>query len=228
MKVQKLLLAAAVWAAIVTVPVISFAQHHDLTHDQPAQEDAVVEFGVAPTGPLGPPPCIQSGTGIGGPTDPCAYKNHHLTPVEVTILKGGQVEFDVHGGGHSVAIYKVSNDTTRDELGQFLCAGMDPATIADPADHVCNLLTSNSDASHSIADGEGDVVIVAATNPPDGQVLYAPGRLMSANAVADGRFVTYRFLKTGRYLVICMSRTHFLNNWMFGFVNVVGGDEEEE
>ena len=31
-----------------------------------------------------------------------------------------------------------------------------------------------------------------------------------------------QFLKTGRYLVICMNRTHFLNDWMFGFVNVTG------
>jgi hypothetical protein len=25
--------------------------------------------------------------------------------------------------------------------------------------------------------------------------------------------------------VICMNRVHFLNDWMFGFVNVVGGDD---
>jgi hypothetical protein len=37
---------------------------------------------------------------------------------------------------------------------------------------------------------------------------------------SDGQLITYRFLKTGRYLVICMNRTHFLNDWMFGFVNV--------
>jgi len=30
------------------------------------------------------------------------------------------------------------------------------------------------------------------------------------------------FLKTGRYLVLCMNRVHFLNDWMFGFVNVTG------
>ena len=42
---------------------------------------------------------------------------------------------------------------------------------------------------------------------------------------ANGQLLTYRFLKTGRYLVICMNRVHSLNDWMFGFVNVVGGDE---
>jgi len=29
-----------------------------------------------------------------------------------------------------------------------------------------------------------------------------------------------------RYLVICMNRTHFLNDWMFRFVNVAGGDDD--
>ena len=36
--------------------------------------------------------------------------------------------------------------------------------------------------------------------------------------------VQYRFEKTGRYLVICINRNHFINDGMFGFVDVVGGD----
>jgi len=28
-------------------------------------------------------------------------------------------------------------------------------------------------------------------------------------------------------LVICVNRTHFLNDWMFGFVNVVGGGDRD-
>jgi hypothetical protein len=69
---------------------------------------------------------------------------------------------------------------------------------------------------------------------------YVPGRLMSAGGVqflnggtipagattpSDGQLVTYQFLKTGRYLIICINRSHSLNDWMFGFVNVVGGDD---
>ena len=38
-------------------------------------ESAAVDFGVFPSGPLGPLPCLQSGP-IGGPTDPCSYKLH--------------------------------------------------------------------------------------------------------------------------------------------------------
>jgi hypothetical protein len=111
----------------------------------------------------------------------------------VTILKGGEVTFQIHGGGHAMAIYEVSKDTTRDELGQFLCAGVDPATIptTSPLSHVCNGTTpagaSNAAAQHLILDGHGDVVIVAAENVtnvhPDNRVWSEPGRLMSAGGI---------------------------------------------
>jgi hypothetical protein len=236
----KLILVVAIIAAI---PLASFPQHGkgngDLTHQHPAVPDASVDFGVLPLDPIGPPPCIQSGAGIGGPTDPCAYQLHHLTPEEVTVLKGGQVTFQIHGGGHAFAIYEVSKNTTRDELGQFLCAGDDPGTIANPAFHVCNLSASNANAVHNVADGHGDIVIAVDPNitnaHPDNRVWFEPGRLTSAGGqqflnggtipagpTSNGQLITYRFLKTGRYLVICMNRTHFLNDWMFGFVNVTG------
>jgi hypothetical protein len=99
------------------------------------------------------------------------------------------------------------------------------------------LSATNANAAHVVTDGHGDVVIVASpsatTLHPDNRVWYDPGRLMSAGghqflAGADnpaGQLITYQFLKTGRYLVICMNRVHFLNDWMFGFVNVVGGSD---
>jgi hypothetical protein len=233
-----------VCATVLMLPLIGWAQHGDLTHEQPATTDAVVDFGVLPNGPIGSAQqgCLQSGA-IGGPADPCSYKLHHLTPEEVTIQKAGQVTFQIHGGGHAFAIYEVSKNTTRDELGQFLCPGNDPGTAPTSADHPCNLSVPNANAIHNIADGKGDVVIVASTGGgthPANRVWYEPGRLMSAggqqflnggaNAVVGppavaaqpGQLLTYRFLKTGRYLVICMNRVHFLNDWMFGFVNVVG------
>jgi hypothetical protein len=231
-----------VFVVIAAVPVVSFTQRGagpgDLTHVQPAVPNASVDFGVLPLAPIGPAPCLQSGA-IGGPADPCSYKLHHLIPEEVTILTGGQVTFQIHGGGHGLAIYEVSRDTTRDEVGQFLCAGTDPETIADPNNHVCNLLASNANAAHNVLDGHDDVVIAVSPNitnaHPDNRVWSEPGRLMSvggrqflnggtipAGTNSDGQLVTYRFLKTGRYLVICMNRTHFLNDWMFGFVNVTG------
>ncbi len=225
-------------AGLVAAPLVLLAQNGDLAQQQPATPDANVDFGVLPTAPLGPLPCLQSGA-IGGPADPCSYKLHHLTPEEVTIQKGGEVTLQIHGGGHAMAIYEVSKNTTRDDLGQFLCSGEDPETIGDPTQHRCNLLAANADAEHTIVDGKGDVVIVASANVtnahPDNRVWYPPGRLMSAGGfqflnpgtipagpTSNGQLITYRFLKTGRYLVHCMNRTHFLNDWMFGFVNVVG------
>jgi hypothetical protein len=242
--------ALLICAAMLT-PVVLGAQKGDLTHGQAAHQDAAVDFGVLPTGPLGPPPCIQVSVPpnvIGGPTDPCHYKNHVLTPEEVTVVKGGEVTFQIHGGGHAMAIYEVSKNTTRDQIGQFLCPGADPATIGDPLSHPCNGATAagiaNAAAGHTIEDGKGNVVIVAAPNPavppntavhPDNRVWSVPGRLMSAGGQqflnggavtppAPGQLVTYQFLKTGRYLVVCINRSHLLNDWMFGFVNVVGGN----
>lgn len=230
-------LVAVVWTTVVMLPVMGWAQQADLAHHHPAVRDAAVDFGVLPTGPLGPPPCLQEGA-IGGPLDPCGYKLHNLTPEEVTILEGGLVTFQIHGGGHAMAIYEVSRSTTRDELGQFLCPGLDPADIEDPMDHLCNQSGPNASEGHRIRDGRGKVVIVAAPNVtnvhPDNRVWYEPGQLMSAGGhqflvggtipagpTSNGQLITYRFLETGRYLVICMNRSHFLNDWMFGFVNVV-------
>jgi hypothetical protein len=238
MRFRLLLVAAAV---LVAVPLVVLAQNGDVTQQQAPTPDAHVDFGVLVTAPIGPAPCAQ--TGFGGPADLCSYKLHFLDPEEVTILKGGQVTFQIHGGGHAMAIYEVSKNTTRDDVGQLLCAGDDPHTIDDPTQHPCNLSGSNANGEHIISDGKGDVVIVASTNPnppgahPDNRVWYEPGRLMSAGGVqflnggttsptgtgpTGGQLITYRFLKTGRYLVHCMNRTHFLNDWMFGFVNVSG------
>lgn len=231
---------ALIAAALVAAPLVVVAQNGDLTHQQPATPNANVDFGVLPPGPLGPAPCLQSGA-IGGPNDPCSFKLHHLTPEEVTIEKGGQVTFQIHGGGHAMAILEVSKDTTRDDIGHLLCGDADPTRMTDPAEHAdCNLSAQSNDP-HTISDGKGDVVIEVSTATPtsvhpDNRVWSEPGRLMSAGGVqflnggaaptgtgpTGGQLITYRFLKSGRYLVHCMNRVHFLNDWMFGFVNVTG------
>jgi len=113
--------------------------------------------------------------------------------------------------------------------------------MTDPAEHAdCNL-SPQSNNPRNILDGKGNVVIevsaaTATSAHPDNRVWSEPGRLMSAGGVqflnggtvptgtgpTGGQLITYRFLKTGRYLVHCMNRVHFLNDWMFGFVNVTG------
>jgi len=225
-------LAVVLFATVLMLPPVGHAQ-------QGAVTDAAVDFGVFVSAPIPGTGCAT--TGFGGPNDPCSYKLHHLTPEEVTIAKGGQVTFQVHGGGHGFALYEVSKNTTREGIGELLCPGADPSTITDPALHTCNLSAANANALHNIADGKGDIVIVAAAvagvGHPHNRVWSEPGRLMSVGGqqflpgdainattgvVTPGQLLSYRFLKTGRYLVICMNRVHFLNDWMFGFVNVVG------
>ena len=107
-----------------------------------------------------------------------------------------------------------------------------------------HLLAANADAPHTVLDGKNRVVIVAEANltntHPNNRVWSEEDRLMSAGAfqflnggtipagpTSNGQLLTYRFLETGRYLVICMNRVHFLNDWMFGFVNVVGGGHDD-
>ncbi len=49
---------AAVGIAVALMPVTGWAQKGDLTHEHAATPSAEVGFGVFPTGPLGPPPCV--------------------------------------------------------------------------------------------------------------------------------------------------------------------------
>jgi hypothetical protein len=228
--------------ALLVVPIAAFAQDDS---QKPAPTSATVDFGVLPTGPLGVPGSGCAQAGVGGPLDPCSYKIHHLTPEEVTIKQGGEVTFQIHGGGHGFAIYEVSKDTTREELGQYLCKGEDPNGIEHPSLHVCNLSAVNADAEHTVKDGQGKVVLIARENltgapgtHPDNRVWSPEDRLSSAGgmqflnggtipagATSNGQLITYQFKKNGRYLVLCINRVHFLNDWMFGFVNVTGEEQ---
>jgi hypothetical protein len=234
---RALVVAACTLAAATSSSLL--AQTPDPHRQAGPPATAAVDFGILPVGPVGAAPCLQSG-GIGGPADPCAYKLHALFPDEVTVRKGGEVTFQIHGGGHGLAIYEVDTRTSRDEVGQFLCPGFDPFTIQDPALHPCNLNAANANAEHIVKDPKDRVILVAAANNtnayPENRVWYEPGRLMSAGGhqflaggnvpagpTSNGQLLTYRFLAPGRYLVICMNRAHFLNDWMFGFVNVEGG-----
>src|SRR5262245_58754137 len=203
--------------AVLAIPAAGFGQSNS---QKPPATSANVDFGVLPTGPIGGPElgCIQTGTGIGGPADPCSYMLHHLTPEETTIKQGGEVTFQIHGGGHGFAIYEVSKDTTREELGQYLCKGDDPEHITDPTLHVCNLLAANADAAHEVKDGHGQVVIAAPANitnvHPDNRVWSPEDRLVSsggmqflnggtipAGPTSNGQLITYQFTKNGRYVV---------------------------
>jgi hypothetical protein len=97
-----------------------------------------------------------------------------------------------------------------------------------------------------VKDGQGKVVLVAQRNlsgapgvhpqnrvwsPEDrlvssGGMQFLNGGTIPAGSTSNGQLITYQFLKNGRYVVLCINRVHFLNDWMFGFVNVTGeGDQ---
>jgi len=59
-----------------------------------------------------------------------------------------------------------------------------------------------------------------------GSVIGVPTATPPVVAAAGNR-IRVEFKKTGRYLVICMNRAHSLNDHMFGFVNVVGDDDDD-
>src|SRR4029453_12098865 len=154
MKRQLLLTAFLVAAAIVAAPLAPFAKQGNDTHRPPAPAGASVDFGVLPVGPLGPPPCVQenpvppaTGPVIGGASGPLGFTLHILPPEKTTIRTPGEVTFQIPGVVHSIAMYRVDKHTTRDEVGQFLCPGEDPAD--NPDFHPC--LTagpSNASAGH--------------------------------------------------------------------------------
>ena len=158
--------------------------------------------------------------------------------------------FIVNGGGHGVAIYPVANKTTRADIAADLCQGPPGSREDDRVARatVCNAVTGTANLAYQLTDAKNDIVVevpanVANNNPrvddqvrtllgTSGQIPYSPERkdgafLAGTNAANDapGNRIQYRFLKTGRYLVICMNRGHALNDHMFGFVNVVGDDE---
>lgn len=184
-----------------------------------------------------------------------AAATHFLQPVggvkdgEATIFKDGTVTFRVNGGGHGVSVYKVSKDTTREDIigaGDGLCPTRSlPCTAAFVA------------APHVITDGHGNVVIDIGANPPFGRVDDADRVIVGTTALIPdgldangnpiqiagifhqgttaatatptrlvGEQIRVKFTKNGRYLVICMNRGHSINDHMFSFVNVVGDDDD--
>lgn len=211
MNSRLVVLTATVWAVVATVFIGATPNQKDLT-DKPAVQDAVVDFGY-PVHPQPPAPA-----------------HHILNPGEVTIFKGGTVTFTMHGTGHGVAIYPVSKNTTRADISEDLCQGVFGSESPDPL--ACNVPNATAALPYSITDGDGRVVIDIAEFPTQRQVDSTPGQLISAGGLPGvlltgstlttrGSQVRYRFAGDGRYLVICINRVHSINDWMFGFVNVV-------
>jgi hypothetical protein len=256
-------------------------------NDKKPSQETIVNFGQ-------PQPQTPDGAPVG------AAVTHFLDPEDVTISKDSILTLVVNGGGHGIAIHPVSKDTTRANIAEDLCDGLNNETgfanrIADrrarfakcnntvpsvpPAPPVTTvvvtpavidgfpvLVTGTGNLDYTITDGDGDVIIhtgfnvnfpatatvpaIVKDNPrvddPDHTVRHfatsgrAPagesaataanraGGFLTGSGAAPGNRLQVRFHKPGRYLIICMNRGHALNDHMFGFVNVVGDDDEDK
>lgn len=164
---------------------------------------------------------------FGDPVSLAGTANQVVVPDDATVRSGGTVTFVVNGGGHGLAIYPVSKNTTREDITAQLCP-------QDAVTRAC-LDPTFANADHTIRDGKDNVVIVTGTNPPFQRVDDPTDRLLAtstqignlagvfltgATATTTGTQLQVRFEKSGRFLVVCMNRSHYLASWMFGFVNV--------
>jgi plastocyanin len=184
--------------------LLLMAVHRAYAQDIPM--DAVVQFGPAHPQPAPP-------------------GNHVLDPNEVTIRRGGTVTFQVNGGGHGVAIYEVEAKTTRADIIADLC----PNGPGGPC------VGATADPAREITDADAAVVVEIEAFRGVPSYDYAPGSLLraiggtgvflngstAATPPAPGVRLAHRFTDSGRFLVICMNRFHAVNDYMFGFVNVV-------
>lgn len=209
---SRLPMLTATMCAVLLTAFVGATTHQDQTERNLPVQDAVVQFGH----PVHP--------------QPPAPDNHILDPNDVTIFKGGTVTFTMNGPGHGFAIYPVSKNTTRAHIAEDLCQGGAGAQSPDPT--TCNVTNATAALPYTITDGDGRVVIDIAEFPTQRGVDSRPGQLLSAGggpgvfltgstATTRGNQVRYRFAEDGRYLVVCINRVHTINDWMFGFVNVV-------
>jgi hypothetical protein len=150
------IVVGAVLALIVAFPTVGRADDKE----KQAASGAVVHFGQ-------PQPQTPDPAPVG------IAVTHFLLPDDVTIRKGGTVTFVVNGGGHGIAIHRVSKNTTRDEIAEDLCQG--GANDADRRGRaaVCNgtaktlvnvngtnvLVTGTQNLDYSITDGKDNLII---------------------------------------------------------------------
>ena len=262
-------------AVVAALTVVGRADDH-----HKVAQDATVHFAM----PQPQPP--QAGV----PGSPDNAATHFLLPDDVTIRKGGTVNFIVNGGGHGIAIHEVNKKTTREDIAEDLCQGPAGSDEADrrARNTVCNatiqnpvmvggatiLLNGTENLNYQLTDGKGRLVVepgfnINAANSGQTAVVIAnprvddpensnrllatsgasPGDASNPAAIANNRAggflagtafnpaaippvatpgirLQVQFNRTGRYLVVCMNRAHLLNDHMFGFVSVVGGDDD--
>src|SRR3954453_23042446 len=145
MRGRRFVLATALMfvAAFGVRSAVSAKDKDDKNKTPPAAavQDATVHFGQHQI--QTPEPNPPAGNGAG------ASVTHFLFPEEVTIVKGGTVNFIVNGGGHGIAIHEVSKKTTREDIAEDLCDGNNDETGLgnEKADRKAGFLVCNNVAA---------------------------------------------------------------------------------
>lgn len=228
---------SAALALAVGLPAAGRADHNDQTA---AVQDAVVDF--AQPQPQGSPAAV---THFLLPDDVDVLKGGTVT----FVVNGGG-----HGVAIYPVAKKTTRDDIAADLCQGGANEADRlgrSAVCNGTIVTASGIIGTQNLHYQVIDGKDNLVIdvpentAATPNPrvddPTDRLLATSGAIPGATGVnpagaflvgttpagAAGNRIQYRFLKTGRYLVICMNRSHSMNDHMFGFVNVIGDDDEQ-
>ena len=221
-------------AALIAVPVVGFAQGRPRMNTSGLSIE--VGFGVfPPTGGLRRTAMRGRFGRCRRTRRPVRLQGHLLNPEEVTVLKGKSPSTFMAVGTRSPST-KSARTRLAMRLASSCVRGSTLRLSPIPRTILALGNAANAGASKTILDGHNDVVIISPSGGPhpNNRVWCTPGRLMSAGGqhfltgippgvppnvvvtATTGQLVTYSFLKTGRYLVICMNRSHFQNGGCSG------------
>ena len=156
--------------------------------------------------------------------------------IAADLCQGGQDEADREGRAAvcngTLGTQNLNYDLTDGKGDLVIRAGVNnPAGTnprVDDAEHSVRLLAT-SGAVAPCGPGQSEPVCdstVPAANRAGGFLTGSTGATATPPN-APGNRIEVKFSKNGRYLVICMNRGHLLNDHMFGFVTVVGDENED-
>jgi hypothetical protein len=186
---------------IVAMLFIGFAAPLAMADDG-RQANATVSFGAWQTGPAaGPPPVLELDRFPN--FSPRLRNQHQLIPNVVKIKAGGSVNFII-GGFHHPIVY--DDGTQPEDIDVTIPTS--PTTTRGPNPFPRVVLID--DPTNRIYRGLD----------PSLQPLDLGG------AFLQDRVEVVFFPKPGKYLVICGIRGHFVNDGMFGFVEVREDDDD--
>jgi plastocyanin len=229
--------------ATVCALALTFSLRSVVSGQGSAVQDAVVQFGQAQ--PQGP---IAAGTHFLDPDDVTINKGGTVT----FVVNGGGHGVAIYPVAAKTTrediwrdLCNSPNATVEEDRVARSVASCNGAIVTPPSG-----IVGTQNLAYTLTDGKNNIVVQVPINVPPGannprvddmtdRLLATSGGipgdatanpagafLTGTNAAnAPGNRIQYRFLKTGRYLVICMNRGHSLNDHMFGFVDVVGDED---